>query len=557
MTLKFRRLLLELVWCFKIRLLPILIMSSPFADFLSMKVVGELMRKAGAFYMRRSFAHDKLYWYVLKEYVQNLVKHFHSGMEFFLEGTRSRSMKALPPKVGLLSMAVEPFFMGELSDITIVPVSISYERPLEEKLFVDELMGVPKPKETTVGLIKSLREISNNEYGKIYIRVQDSMSLRKYVKERTDRMKYSVEPAHVQTLATDDMAVVQDLAYYIIDLQQKFIVIHLINLVTLYVAFRRFSMKDTITLVELCDGVLLLSRIFERMGAITNVDPSKIRQDIQTTLRIHKRIFAVENDCLVLKKPLVEVDKIKNMRFKAHRLNDGSMQQCVPVFSLQIYINPCLYWTALPTIILVSQKQLSDNGSVPVDVNVLRGKVQLLRKLYEREFVFYEKQEEQEFFEKLNQLQNFNLLEYVPNRDEVVYNKDASDLEKYLMSVLSPYVTTYYQVVTILGQYFNEDQEFTENEFLVKMQMEMEFRLAHQQEFIHPYALCLETLSNALHSLVALKAVQKERDPKKTTFQIVRPNLLPFVDLLRSICQLMPFNYLYDYNPVSSLAYKL
>lgn len=50
---------------------------------------------------------------------------------------------------GLLSMVVEPFLDGRLSDIHLVPISISYERTLEEELFARELLGVPKPKEST------------------------------------------------------------------------------------------------------------------------------------------------------------------------------------------------------------------------------------------------------------------------------------------------------------------------------------------------------------------------------------------------------------------------
>ncbi len=51
--------------------------------------------------------------------------------------------------LGLLSMVVEPFLGGRLSEIHLVPISISYERTLEEELFARELLGVPKPKEST------------------------------------------------------------------------------------------------------------------------------------------------------------------------------------------------------------------------------------------------------------------------------------------------------------------------------------------------------------------------------------------------------------------------
>ena len=39
--------------------------------------------------------------------------------------------------------------MGHLADTMLVPISISYERTLEEELFSRELLGVPKPREST------------------------------------------------------------------------------------------------------------------------------------------------------------------------------------------------------------------------------------------------------------------------------------------------------------------------------------------------------------------------------------------------------------------------
>lgn len=47
-------------------------------------------------------------------------------------------------------MALEPLFMGEVPDIIIVPVGVAYEKPLEEQLFAYELLGIPKPKESTM-----------------------------------------------------------------------------------------------------------------------------------------------------------------------------------------------------------------------------------------------------------------------------------------------------------------------------------------------------------------------------------------------------------------------
>lgn len=46
-------------------------------------------------------------------------------------------------------MVLKSFFTSEVPDILFVPINISYERVFEEKLFSYELLGVPKPKETT------------------------------------------------------------------------------------------------------------------------------------------------------------------------------------------------------------------------------------------------------------------------------------------------------------------------------------------------------------------------------------------------------------------------
>lgn len=49
-------------------------------------------------------------------------------------------------------------------DVMIVPISISYDRVLEENLFAQELLGIPKPKESTSKLFKAFSVLREN-YG--------------------------------------------------------------------------------------------------------------------------------------------------------------------------------------------------------------------------------------------------------------------------------------------------------------------------------------------------------------------------------------------------------
>jgi len=39
-----------------------------------MKIVGEILRRSGAFYIRRAIGSDKLYWAVLSEYIRMIVR---------------------------------------------------------------------------------------------------------------------------------------------------------------------------------------------------------------------------------------------------------------------------------------------------------------------------------------------------------------------------------------------------------------------------------------------------------------------------------------------------
>lgn len=84
-------------------------------DFLGILFVRWLFRKSGAFFLRRSFLgnDDELYSAIFKEYVSQLLCDGQS-LEFFIEGTRSRSGKLLHPKMGLLSIITDAALEGSL-----------------------------------------------------------------------------------------------------------------------------------------------------------------------------------------------------------------------------------------------------------------------------------------------------------------------------------------------------------------------------------------------------------------------------------------------------------
>ena len=69
-------------------------------DFMHMSVVSSFLRRSGGFFLRRTFGSDRLYKVVFSLYVQVLLSSGDAPMEFFVEGTRSRTAKSLHPKLG-------------------------------------------------------------------------------------------------------------------------------------------------------------------------------------------------------------------------------------------------------------------------------------------------------------------------------------------------------------------------------------------------------------------------------------------------------------------------
>lgn len=205
-------------------------------DFHGMVGMGSMLRNTGAFFMRRSFTSDKMYWEVFREYVRTLISRYHSGVEFFIEGTRSRSCKALSPKIGLFSMTLEPFLRRAVFDIMVVPVGVSYDRPVEEQLFAYELLGVPKPKESTKGLLKAF-EIMECNHGRMFVNFGKPMSLYDYF-EHEQSIFCSPRDPNAPILTKGRLQSISNLSFKIVEEQQKLIVLTTFNLISIYFNYR-------------------------------------------------------------------------------------------------------------------------------------------------------------------------------------------------------------------------------------------------------------------------------------------------------------------------------
>lgn len=154
-------------------------------DNLNMPVVGPLLRRGGAFFMRRRFKGDALYSAVFSEYLYQVYQAGHS-VEFFIEGGRTRTGRLLAAKTGLLSMTLDHYERGLSRPVAIVPVYFGYERLLEARSYLDELRGAAKTRESLSDVFSSLK-LLREDFGRVQVNFAEPIELSDAVAEARSR----------------------------------------------------------------------------------------------------------------------------------------------------------------------------------------------------------------------------------------------------------------------------------------------------------------------------------------------------------------------------------
>jgi glycerol-3-phosphate O-acyltransferase len=159
---------------------------------LDIPVVGPLLRRGGAFFLRRSFKGEPLYAAVFHEYLHLMISRGFP-IEYFIEGGRSRSGRMLAPKAGILGMTVRSFLREHARPLVFVPVYLGYEKLIEGRAFLEEMQGKPKQGESLWGLLGAWRLI-RREFGKVHVNFGEPLPLAGFLDQVRPGWRETADP---------------------------------------------------------------------------------------------------------------------------------------------------------------------------------------------------------------------------------------------------------------------------------------------------------------------------------------------------------------------------
>ncbi|XP_038582895.1 dihydroxyacetone phosphate acyltransferase isoform X1 [Micropterus salmoides] len=495
---------------------PVIAAGIPLAG---MKMVGEILRRSGAFYIRRAIGSDKLYWAVLSEYVKTIVKKGFAPVEFYVEGLRSRTLKSLTPKLGMMQMVLEPYFKGEVYDITLVPISISYDRVLEESLLAHELLGVPKPKESTTGLLKASK-VLQEDYGSMNVNFGRPLSVRRLCQGKINRCQYNLIPRDLpQKPSAETQACVNWLANLMVRIQEEGSLISPWSLMAclLLQAPTAVLTEEGLLWHQLTEKTLWLRKLALDFGARLNW-PGKVPDSdvMSSAVALHHSIVRRKAGRVYL------LQEEKPAREHPVSQEEGVIRTAVAVLmlasyrnqSLHVFLRPAMLATAIHVTKATRRDELFTFFSFLQDV-------------FSNEFIFIPEKSSQDFEEACSLLKKCGAVHISPQ--EVTVSDAGLEVLSFLRALLQPFIDSY----QVMFKHLCEERVhvFSEKQFQTAVR-NLATKLILSDELRSYEALSSDTQKNLLSALRRLETVTKLQASEQNEYRVNKDAVRRIGDIL-------------------------
>lgn len=484
--------------------IPVIAAGIPLAG---MKIVGEILRRSGAFFIRRAIGSDKLYWAVLSEYVRTIVRRGYAPVEFYVEGLRSRTLKSLTPKLGMMHMILEPFFKGEVFDITLLPISISYDRVLEESLLAHELLGVPKPKESTTGLLKATR-VLQEDYGSMHVNFGRPLSVRQLCEGKINRGQYNLIPRDLpQKPTAEAQACVTWLAHLMVRIQEEGSLISPWSLMAclLLQAPTTVLTEQGLLWHQLTEKTLWLRKLVLDFGGRLNWPVQVPDSDVMSSSAalhraiVHRkagRVYLVQEEEPVRKRPISP--------------EEGVIRTAAAVLMLASYRNQPLHVLVRPAV-LATAIQITKS----TQRDELFAFFCFLQDVFSNEFIFIPNRSSQDFEEACFLLKKCGAVHI--SQQEVMVSDSGPEVLSFLQELLRPFIDSYQLMFRFLCE--EGVHVFSEKQILPAVR-NLATKLILSGE-LHTYeALSSDTQKNVLSALRRLEALTKLRASEQNEYRV-------------------------------------
>ncbi|QOC22688.1 glycerol-3-phosphate 1-O-acyltransferase PlsB [Wenzhouxiangella sp. AB-CW3] len=241
---------------------------------LNMPLVGPLLRRGGAFFLRRTFRSQPLYAAVFNQYV-TLILDRGVSLEYFIEGTRSRTGRLLPPRAGMLSITIRAFLRNPGKPVMFQPVYIGYERLAEGSSYISELSGRQKKPES-LSDFRNVINILRKNYGEVAVSFGEPILLNRLLEAH--HPEWSGEPLDENSKPRWLSGMVDDLARQIMVNINRSADVNPINLLaTALLASRKQALDedDLERTIGLLKDIIALTAYSDRI-TLTTLTPGQV-----------------------------------------------------------------------------------------------------------------------------------------------------------------------------------------------------------------------------------------------------------------------------------------